>query len=55
MEITIKDLRKALFAIHDQSLTVRELRARLFDVPEKEQDKVLDQDDLHQIFLNLGI
>lgn len=55
MEITIRDLRKALYLLSDHSMTVKELREVLFDVSEKEQDRQLSEDDLMQVYFQNSI
>jgi len=38
MEMTVRNLRKALFEIEEQGMTVKQLRAKLAALPEDMQD-----------------
>ncbi|MDE6260390.1 MAG: hypothetical protein K2M42_05940 [Oscillospiraceae bacterium] len=47
MKTTIRELRQALTTIENQNLSVRELRAILFE--QEDQDRELDSDDLFKL------
>ena len=52
-EITIRELRKALFWVDNQKMTIEELRKLLFEI--ENQDEKLDEDKFCQALFENGI